>query len=102
MLGRCHQSGPHGIIVHVFQLLEHQCIAGDGLRMEPFLPDLMDTGFVGRLVIIQLIQQPITLRFGKILQDAPGGEFLEIGNHATEIGRGDDCVKMIRKDDPAE
>ena len=85
MLGRCHQPGPHGVIVQIFQLLEHHFVPSDGLRMKSLLPDLMSAEFVFGLVKCELIQQPIALCFCKLLKDAAGGEFFDIRDHAAEV-----------------
>jgi hypothetical protein len=55
MFGRRHEAAFYWIIVQVFQLLEHDRVAHNGLWMASFLPDLMPPlGFGGRSFIAQL------------------------------------------------
>ncbi len=83
MLGRCHKTGSHRVVVEIVQLLEHHFVGNNRLGVESLLPNLVGRGFVGRAVIAQLIEQPIALFLGQALQDAACREFLEVGHDAA-------------------
>ena len=56
------------VIMQVLQLLQHDLITPDGLRMRAFLPDLMNTfELMRRSKILELIQKPVaSFRFQEI------------------------------------
>lgn len=83
------------IIVQIFQLLKHDLIAHDRLRMRSFLPDLMlALNLVGRTLIVQLAQEPIAVFGSKLFDYSTGGVALQIGKNSAKLGRGDNGVEV--------
>lgn len=101
MLRRSHEPALHRIVVNIFQLLLHNRIIHQGLRMEALLPHLE---FRFRLMsgapLPQQVQQPAALFRLQKFQDAPRGVPLEVRQHPREIRRGEDRVQVVVEDDP--
>lgn len=87
--------------MQVFQLLKHDRIAHDGLRMRSFLPDLiLAFGFVWRALVAQLAQQPVTTFFLQVFEDSSRGMAFQIGQDASQLRRGNDRVEVGVEYDP--
>ena len=72
MFWRRDQPAFDRIMVHVFQLLQHDLIAQDRLRMRAFLPDLMlALGLVQPALKAQLAEEPIAMFGFELFEDTP-------------------------------
>ena len=75
----------------VLQLLHHDLLILNLLRMAPLLPQLIGAiGLMPRLQVAQQLEQrPHSLRFQSV-DDLPGGKRFEVGDLLGNIGRGCD------------
>jgi len=88
------------IIVQVIDLLPHDLIAHDSLRMRSLLPDLVSIGLVFAAVELELVQKPIAPFGLELLHDLAGGETLDGLQDTGQIGRGEDRMEVIVHNDP--
>src|SRR5205814_2390889 len=83
MLGRSDETCAHWIVSYVLQLLPDGFIAVKRLRMKPFLPYLIRAGaFMQKSRLAQNFQMPISAFGFELLNQAPGGELLQVSHHA--------------------
>jgi hypothetical protein len=78
MLRRSHPSPFHRIIVQILQLLMHHRIIRYHLRMRSLLPDLIFIRLMRSAIIAKLIQKPVSILCGKLLQNLRRGETLQV------------------------
>ena len=74
MFWRRDQAALDWVVVQISQLLKHDLITHDRLRMGSFLPDLMlALNLVERALIAQLAQEPIAVFGFELFDYATGG-----------------------------
>lgn len=101
MFGRRDEPAFDRIIVQIFQLLKHDGVAHDCLRVRTFLPDLMlALGLGGRSLLAQLAEEPVAPFGFQLIDEPPGRVAFQVSQDASEIGSGYDGVEVGIEDDP--
>src|SRR5947208_4434066 len=86
MVGRRDQAPFHWVVVKIIQLLQHDLIRRDGLRVNSLLPNLMRAHLLVRgAKVTQLIHQPEATFHFELVENRMSCELLQIGNGAREI-----------------
>ena len=95
-----HQPGADRIVMQVIDFLAQHFFGNDLLGMEPFLPDLVITRDLGRLLIIlELVQNPSLLILRQAGDDLLGGVAFKIPNDTAQFITGGHQVQMVVQDD---
>jgi hypothetical protein len=99
---RGHLSGAHGIGMQIVELLPHDVVVEDRLRMEALLPHLMlAVGLVPLAVELQFGDQPCPAFFRQLFQQQLRRVLFEIGDGAAEVRPIDDRMKVMIHNHPA-